>query len=275
MIEVDPSLNIVISIFVFALGACVGSFLNVCIYRIPEDKSVITPRSHCPHCHKTIAGYDNIPILSYFLLGGKCRHCKAPYSIRYAVVETLTALLFLGVWFVYGWTVETPIFWLVISGLILATFVDLDHMIIPDRVSIGGILIGVALSAAFPSLHGQIEIWPSVRASLIGVIAGSGSLWLVAIFGKMAFKKDAMGFGDVKLLGAIGAFTAWQGVLFTVMISSLLGSLIGLSFIFAGRQEWQSKLPYGPYLALAAVIWVLWGTEWWTAYIHWMSGTYA
>jgi len=272
MSELSPTLYLYFSLLTFFGGACIGSFLNVCIYRIPRDESIVRPRSHCPQCGTMIAWHDNIPLISYLLLRGRCRHCHASISPRYTVVEALTAFLFIAIWLEYGWSTLTPIYMLVVSGLILGTFVDLEHMIIPDRVSIGGMLAGLMLSAAVPALHGEVRVLDGVMASLIGLVTGAGSLWLVAVLGKMAFKKDAMGFGDVKLLGAIGAFMGWEGVLFTVMLSSLAGSLVGLLFIFSGRHEWQSRIPYGPYLALGAVIWIIWGMEWWDAYIRWMSG---
>lgn len=274
MTEVLESASGLIAAFLFAVGACIGSFLNVCIYRIPLDQSIVFPGSRCPHCKQPIAGYDNIPILSYFILRGRCRSCGASFSARYAVVEALTAVLFLLIWLRYGASPVTPIYFLAISGLLLATFVDLDHMIIPDRVSIGGMLIGLLLSALFPVLHEREVMMEGLLASGIGLAAGFGSLWLVSVLGKWAFKKDAMGFGDVKLLGAIGAFIGWEGVLLTIMISSLLGTVIGLAFIIGGKQEWQSKIPYGPYLALGAIVWMLWGMDWWTAYVEWMSAAY-
>ena len=272
MNELPPGLDLYFTLLIFLGGACVGSFLNVCIHRIPRDESVIHPRSRCPSCRNMIAWYDNIPILSYLLLRGRCRHCGTTISPRYALVEALTAVLFLGIWWIHGATVVTPLYLLVVSGLILATFVDFEHMIIPDRVSIGGMVAGLVLSAAFPVLHHVEGHLDGLLLSLIGLITGGGSLWLVAVLGKMMFKKDAMGLGDVKLLGAIGAFMGWQSVLFTIMISSLVGSVVGLTFIVSGRGEWQSRIPYGPYIALAAVVWMLWGAEWWEAYIHWMSG---
>ncbi len=272
MNTLPSELHLYCSFLAFLGGACVGSFLNVCIHRIPRDRSIIRPRSHCPKCETMIAWHDNIPIISYLLLRGKCRHCHVGISPRYAAVEALTAFLFLAIWLKYGWSALTPLYMLVAGGLILATFVDLEHMIIPDRVSIGGMLAGLVLSGLVPSLHGETHVLSSVTAAIIGLVVGAGSLWLVSVLGRMAFRKDAMGFGDVKLLGAIGAFMGWQGVLFTIMLSSLAGSLVGLLFILSGRREWQSRIPYGPYLALAAVIWMIWGMEWWNAYVRWMSG---
>lgn len=267
------SLQTYFTLLSFLGGACIGSFLNVCVYRIPLDLSLNKPRrSFCPTCKASIAWYDNIPLVSYFLLRGRCRHCHASISPRYVVVELVTAVLFLLVWLKYGWSPLTLIYLFMVAGLIVATFVDLEHLIIPDRISLGGMPVGLFLSALFPLLHGADHPLTGFMRSGIGLLAGFGILWLVATLGKMAFKKDAMGFGDVKLLGAIGAFVGWHGVLFTIMISSLAGSVIGLSFIFSGKKEWQSRIPYGPYLALAAVIWILWGIEWWDAYIQWMMG---
>jgi leader peptidase (prepilin peptidase)/N-methyltransferase len=267
-----PFLVVYLTVLAFFFGACVGSFLNVCIYRIPRDESVVHPRSHCPQCGNMIAWYDNIPLFSYLVLRAKCRHCGLHISARYFLVELLTAVLFLLVWNKYSLDVITPIYWLILSGLVLGTFVDFEHMIIPDRVSLGGMVAGLLCSALAPSLHGQTEWYRSVILSLIGLAVGSGSLWSVGVLGKMAFKKDAMGLGDVKLLGGLGAFLGWQAVVFIIMISSLLGSIVGIGLIFSGKKAWQSRIPYGPYLALAAVVWMLGGDAWWYAYARWVSG---
>lgn len=271
MNALDPFWYTYFTVLIVYGGACIGSFLNVCIHRIPREESIVRPGSRCPQCERPIAWYDNLPLISYLVLRGKCRACGTPISSRYWWVEALTALSFYGVWHIYGWSPATPIYLLAFFGLILATFVDLEHMIIPDRVSLGGMVIGLAVSAAWPPLHDAASVGAATITSLIGLVTGAGSLWLVAVIGRMIFKKDAMGLGDVKLLGAIGAFTGWQGVLFTIMISSLAGSLVGLGFIVSGKHEWQSRIPYGPYLALAAAVWVLWGHGWWDAYIQWLT----
>lgn len=271
MIEMTPLVGVYFSILVFWFGACIGSFLNVCIYRIPRDESVVRPRSHCPHCGRLIAWYDNIPLVSYLLLRARCRGCSGYISPRYFLVELLTAALFTLIWLKYGLTLQTPVYWLVISGLILGTFVDFEHMIIPDRVTVGGMAIGLACSIVFPSLHGGDTWRQGVISSLIGLALGVGLLWTVAILGKAVFKKDAMGFGDVKLLGALGAFLGWQAVLFTVFLSSLIGSLVGIWLIVSGRKAWQSRIPYGPYLALGAVVWILWGVAWVELYLNWLG----
>jgi len=269
----------------FALGACIGSFLNVCVYRIPRELSVVAPRSFCPACKKQIPWFCNVPIFSYVLLRGKCRFCGAGISPRYVLVEILTALLFLLAALKCSFLAQNPVlglapvtdcrlvpvYWFVFSGLLLGTFVDMEHMIIPDRVTLGGIVAGLAISVVLPSLHGATRVLPALLASLGGLGLGWGLMWSVAFFGRLLFRKDAMGFGDVKLLGAIGAFLGWRAVLFTVMLSSLAGSLTGISMVLLGRKEMQSRIPYGPFLALAAVVWILWGPRLWMAYLNILS----
>ncbi len=268
----DPFWTLYLTLLAFAGGACIGSFLNVCIHRIPREESIVRPRSRCPACGSAIAWYDNIPVLSYFMLRGRCRRCGARISLRYPFVELLTAVLFLAVWNRYGFDARTLVFMAVVGGLIVATFVDIDFMIIPDRISLGGMPAGLLASALAPALHGADTAGEALLASAVGIAAGSGSLFLVAWLGRLAFKKDAMGLGDVKLLGAIGAFLGWPGVVFTILVSSLLGSVFGLAMILAGGRAWQSRIPYGPYLAAAAVIWILGGHVWWDAYVNWLFG---
>jgi len=270
----------------FLWGASTGSFLNVCIYRIPRDESVVKPRSHCPHCSELIPWYLNIPIFSYIMLLGRCRFCRARITPRYVLVELLVAILFLLVWLKYNVTIGprplglvptisaglVPVLWLYVSGLVLATFVDFEHMIIPDSVSIGGMIVGPILSALVPAMHGVETVLESVMWSAVGLAFGFGMLWSVGKLGSVIFRKPAMGFGDVKLIGAIGAFTGWQGVLFTIVGSSLVGSIVGITLVLVGGKRMQSRIPYGPYLAVAAVIWVLWGQNWWQAYLDLLTG---
>ena len=268
----EPAFILYFTLLTFFFGACIGSFLNVCIYRIPREESIVHPRSHCPACNHLIAWYDNLPVLSYFRLRGRCRHCGVRISPRYALVEMLTAVLFLAVWNQYGWDPRTPVYLVMVSGLLLGTFVDLEHYIIPDRVSLGGMVTGVLFSALVPALHQQTGVGPAVADSLIGLAAGAGSLFLVGELGRMMLKKDAMGFGDVKLLGGIGAYLGWTGVLFTVLVSSLIGSVVGLTLILCGKREWQGRLPYGPFLAVGALAWIFGGRELWAAYVEWITG---
>ncbi len=264
------------------MGACIGSFLNVCIYRIPLDIALGRPkRSFCPHCERTIDWYYNVPILGWLFLKGHCRYCCAPISARYILVEALVACLFLLAWFKFdladgprllGLVPITdgrlvPVYWLLFSGLVVGTFVDLEHLIIPDRISLGGIVAGLLLSALLPSLHGQETAAESLWSASLGVLVGSGTLWIAGVVGKMVFKKEAMGFGDVKLLGAVGAFLGPASILFIVLVSSLFGSIVGVSLVLAKRRELSGRIPFGPYLALASVIYVLWGPALWEAYL--------
>ncbi|MBN1671274.1 MAG: prepilin peptidase [Kiritimatiellae bacterium] len=267
--------NAVFAAFVFFFGACIGSFLNVCIYRIPRDESLVRPRSHCPTCGHMIAGYDNVPLLSYLLLRRRCRHCGTRISFRYFLVELLVAVLFLLVWRQHGPQPRTPVYWLVVSGLVVGTFVDFEHLIIPDRVTLGGMVAGLLLSALVPSLHAgdvAIPFYIALARSALGLAVGVALLLAIAILGKLIFRKDAMGMGDVKLLGAVGAFLGWQAVLFTIVVSSFAGSVVGISLVLARRKKMQSRIPYGPYLALSAILWLLGGAELWHAYWHWLSG---
>jgi len=259
------------SIIVFILGTCIGSFANVCVYRLPLGRSVVRPRSHCPDCDSLIGWFDNIPLLSFILLGGKCRACKGRISRRYFLIEMLTGGLFLIVWLQYGICVQTPVYWLVITGLIVGTFVDLEHMIIPDQITVGGIFAGLILSVLFPVLHGAAGMYAGFKASFIGLLAGGLSLWIVGEMGRMAFKKEAMGMGDVKLLAALGAFLGWQAVFFIIMIASLLGAVAGVTLVLAGNKTMGSRIPFGPYLALAAIIWILAGHDWWIFYVQWLN----
>jgi leader peptidase (prepilin peptidase)/N-methyltransferase len=254
------------------VGLCIGSFLNVIIFRLPEERSIVRPRSHCPGCGKTIAWYDNIPVVSYLLLGAKCRGCRMRISPRYPLVELLTGVLFVAIYNRFGVEWMTLVFWIMTAGLIVGTFVDFDHMIIPDSVSIGGMVFGVVASTLVPDLHGQATFTAGLLKAVVGLVAGFGSLWLVGVVGKMVFKKDAMGFGDVKLLGAIGALLGIPGVVYTVLVSSLIGTLVGVALILFGGREWQSRIPYGPYLALGALSWVLGGDQLWNWYVGFVAG---
>lgn len=216
---------------------------------------------------------DNIPIFGWLFLGGKCRYCKAPISPRYPVIELITAILFTLVWlkFPYEWVVGP--YWLLVFGLVLGSMVDFDEMWLPDRCTIGGMIIGPVLSFLIPAMHGTDSHVVALIRSLFGLAFGFGLLWSVGFFGKMVLKKEAMGFGDVKLMGALGAFLGFESIVFIVFVSSLLGSIIGISLIAMGRKEWQSRIPFGPYISLAALIWVLGGSDLWDAYKAWMTST--
>ncbi|MFA7256178.1 MAG: prepilin peptidase [Kiritimatiellales bacterium] len=256
---------------VFIMGLCLGSFLNVCICRIPKGKSVAWPPSACPNCNALIKWFDNIPVLSWFLLGAKCRNCKLPISVVYPVIELLTGFFFLTIWLIYGLTWFTPIYAIAVFGLLLATFIDLEHMILPDRVTIGGMILFPIISVLFPQLQGETTWAGGLKDSLIGLAAGFGSLWIVRELGTAALKKEAMGFGDVKLMGALGALFGWEAVVYIVFVSAFIGSIAGISLIALHRKGIQSEIPYGPYIALAAFSWLLGGFNLWDAYLRLMG----
>jgi leader peptidase (prepilin peptidase)/N-methyltransferase len=343
------------SVVLFVFGCMVGSFLNVCIHRLPLGLSVVSPPSHCPHCKYSIPWYLNVPLITWLYLKGKCRNCAAPISARYFLVELLTGVIFLGCWLRFGpiSPALALIYCMVMAGLIAATFIDFEHLIIPDEITIGGMVVGFVCSFFFPGLHGVISVAPSLKQSLLGMGVGAGVIYLIVRLGKLAFgrqkvvlpaetqivftetavqlpdraipyeevfyrqsdtivlqartvelvdrcyrdvvvrlspallqiedeqlnpetvpyleavssqivlPREAMGFGDVKFMAAIGAFLGWKAVIFSLMVSSAIGSVVGLSLIAMGRR--QARLPYGPYIAMAAAIWIFVGPE----VIHW------
>ena len=234
------------------LGLFIGSFLNVCIHRIPRSESIIWPSSHCPVCNNPIKPWDNIPVLSYILLGGRCRSCSTRISLRYPVVEILSALLALSMLYRFGLTVSFGIYYLWACVLLVITFIDIDYQIIPDRLSIGGIIFGLGLVYWLPVTY---------RDSLMGLALGAGLLIAVIYGYYFLTKKQGMGGGDVKLLGMIGVFTGWQGVLFTIFMGSLMGTLVGLPWAFIQKKTMKAAIPFGPFLALGAFVFVLWGTQ--------------
>ena len=274
-------LRLYLDFVVFAFGAVIGSFLNVCVHRMPLEESIVTPPSHCPHCNERIRWVDNIPLVSYLALRGKCRHCGAKISPRYFLVELLTAVLFLLMWLkltewdrplVHGiYFLKAPIYWMVIDGLIVATFIDFEHYIIPNEITFGGLIVGLLLSAIYPPLMDADTIKLSLLRSLLGAVVGGLSLLTVAVVGKLIFRKEAMGMGDVKLLAAIGAFFGWQSTLFTILVSSLLGGVVGVVLVLGRRKGWESRIPYGPYIAFGAVLWMFCGHEivnWYLSFIR-------
>jgi leader peptidase (prepilin peptidase)/N-methyltransferase len=249
----------------FVIGACVGSFLNVVIYRMPAGKSVVKPRSQC-RCGAAIAWYDNIPILSWFILRGKCRHCGASFSIRYPLIELGTALLFLGLWHRGSW--PEGIVWIIFASMMIpAAFIDLDTMEIPDTFSIGGFIAGLVLSVVVPSIHGVdstgilfVDGTQGAIASLLGAFVGSGLILWVALVAEAVLRKEAMGFGDVKLMGAIGAFCGWQGAIFAFFGGAVIGCLLlVVCWPWIRRQEEGegTRIPFGPALAAGGVLYLL------------------
>ncbi len=338
----------------FGFGCIVGSFLNVCIYRMPRGESLVSPPSHCPHCNYAIPWYLNVPLVTWLYLRGRCANCRAPIAARYFVVELLTGLAFLGSWLAAGR--QSPllalVYCLVLSGFIAATFIDFEHFIIPDEITIGGMVAGCVCSFAVPALHRVTTPLAALQQSFLGLGIGAGVIYLIVRIGKLLFgrqkiefpaaskliftetalvlpdreipyeemfyrksdvitfeaqtvelidrgyrsarvqltpetlrigdevlnpeqvlhmevvtdrvvlPREAMGLGDVKFMGAIGAFLGWQATLFALMLSSLIGAVVGVGLILLKRQGASSRLPYGPYIALAATIWMFGGNRW-------------
>ncbi len=234
------------------LGLFIGSFLNVCIYRIPRRESVVWPSSHCPGCQAEIKPWDNIPILSYLFLRGRCRNCSERISPRYPLVEALSALLALGMLYRFGLTAPFVIYYIWACVLLIITFIDIDYQIIPDGLSIGSIILGLAVVYWLPV---------SYRDSLLGLVLGAGLLTAVIYGYYFLTGKQGMGGGDVKLLGMIGVFTGWQGVLFTIFMGSLIGTAFGLPWAFLQKKTMQAAIPFGPFLALGGLLYVLWGPQ--------------
>lgn len=244
----------------FILGALLGSFANVVIYRMPNEKSVVSPGSHCYSCQKPVAWYDNIPIVSWFLLRGKCRSCKAKFSIRYAFVEFLMGSLFCGLFYWHGWNwllLEHSIF---IFSLVTVSFIDFDHMILPDEFTLSGIVIGLIGAALIPTR----EFMPA----LLGVVIGGGFLWAIAALYMALRKIEGMGGGDIKLLAWIGAVLGWQSIPFVVLSGSILGTLVGLYYMAKSKEGLQTAIPFGPYLAMGAILYIFGGQSLGAAYIR-------
>lgn len=256
---------IVTSIFVFVIGACIGSFLNVCIYRIPKAKSIIWPASQCIECGSTIRWYDNIPIFSWFILRGKCRDCKACFSFRYPLIEGGTAFLFVSSWYLLE-PVQAIIGMVFISLLVIASFIDLDYLIIPDRFTIGGFILGCIISMLVPSLHGYAGLdhfvvrgFLSLVSALNGAFLGSGLLLWVALIADKVLKEETMGGADIKLMGCIGAFCGWKGAVFALCGGAFLGSLVLVPLMLMKKlknRDTESShmvIPFGPWLSLGAI----------------------
>jgi leader peptidase (prepilin peptidase) / N-methyltransferase len=337
----------------FIFGAAVGSFLNVCIYRMPRGMSIVSPPSHCPGCNYSIPWYRNVPLVTWLWLRGKCANCRGSISPRYFLVELLTGIAFLASWLAVGRL--SPLlalaYCLIIAGFIAASFIDFEHFIIPDEITIGGMVAGFLCSLAVPLLHKVNDPLTALKQSALGMIVGGGVVYAILRIGKLLFgrqklelqpgtrviftetalvlpeksipyedlfyrktdvitfeakvvelidrcyqavhirltpekleigeeaynpeqvphmeavtdrmtlPREAMGLGDVKFMAAIGAFLGWKATLFSLMVSSMIGAAVGVLLILFRRQEWSSRLPYGPYIALAAIIWIFGGDK--------------
>jgi len=241
-------LNFII-IFSFIFGACIGSFLNVVILRLPEEgASLVYPPSRCPKCLKNIKWYDNIPIISFIILRKKCRHCGAPISWQYPLVELTMALLSVALLFKFGLTVALPIYLVFTAALLAVIVIDFYHKIIPDVISLPGIILGFACSFFNP-----LVTW---QQSGIGLLIGGGVLYAVAAGYYLFTKREGMGGGDIKLLAMIGAFLGWQSLPFVVFGSSILGAVVGIGAMAKQKKGGRTVIPYGPFLSIAAIVYM-------------------
>ena len=243
--------DITVYIFLFLIGAALGSFANVVIYRLPEGLSVVTPRSRCPKCLKNIQWYYNIPIFGWFVLKGKCHFCKAPISWRYPLVELVMAILFVITFYFHGFSWLTLEYLIFIFGLVTVTFIDFDHMILPDVFTLSGIVIGLAGALINPERQ--------FLDSFLGFFFGGGILWSLAYFYTLIRKEEGMGGGDIKLLGWIGAILGWKAIPFVIISSSLIGSIVGIVVMIKQRQGLKTVIPFGPYLALGSLLFMYGG----------------
>ena len=244
----------IVYIFVAIIGLAIGSFLNVLIYRLPRDRKTVLARSECPHCGQTIPLYLNIPLVSYLILAGKCRSCKAPISIRYPLVESLNAALYLVFLYYDGLTIQLPVHCFLASALVVIFFIDFEFQIIPDKITLPGMFIGVAVSLfAGP---------PGIIDSLIGFAVGGGALLGVAYLGEWLFKKEAMGGGDIKMAAMMGAFVGWQKVLLIFLGGAVLGMIISIIWMAASKKVRSERvIPFGPFLAVAALVVIVYGDK--------------
>ena len=244
---------------VAVFGLLIGSFLNVVIHRVPRKESLVSPGSRCPGCGYALRWYDNIPVVSYAMLGGRCRRCRAPISIRYPLVELTTAIVFVAHYFVFGWTPLLAVRLLFAASLVALFAIDLEHHLLPDVITLPGIFVGLAASAFLP---------PGLFEALIGMLIGGGSLWLIGEAYYRYSGEEGMGGGDVKMLAMIGAFLGWKLVLVTLVLSSVLGSVLGLAIIAIKRGGMKYALPFGTFLALGALAASLFGD----GIVSWYAG---
>jgi len=248
-------------VLVIVFGACVGSFLNVCIYRLPRKESLLWPGSRCTSCGRSLSWYENLPIVGWIALGGRCRTCRESVSWMYPAVETITALTFLSGYLLYGLTALAVVRILFACALIVLFVTDLQHKILPNVITLPGIAVGFACSLFLP---------PGWRDSLIGIVAGGGVLFAIAETYYRVRGEEGLGMGDVKLLGMIGAFLGWKLVLLTLVFASFTGSVFGVALIAFGRGNMKYALPFGTFLAVGALVSAIWGTP----IVDWYFGFY-
>ncbi|MDI6776853.1 MAG: prepilin peptidase [Syntrophales bacterium] len=232
-------------------GAVVGSFLNVCIYRIPEGRSIVFPSSHCPECKHPIKPWDNIPLVSYLILRGRCRHCEGKISLQYPVVELITAVMALLLFWKFGLSLKFLFSFIFICSLIVITFIDFHHQIIPDLITLPGIPLFFLGAVFFMDIH--------VVEALLGILLGGGILYIIAFVYELLTKREGMGGGDIKLLAMLGAFSGWKSLLFILLLSSFLGALVGITVMIVKGKDMKYAIPFGPFLSFAAVAYIFFG----------------
>jgi leader peptidase (prepilin peptidase)/N-methyltransferase len=250
-----------IAVFVALLGLVIGSFLNVCIYRLPRDQSIVWPASRCTTCGRGLAWYENVPVLSWVALRGRCRTCGERISAMYPIVEACTAVVFVVLFARFGLTPLFAVRALFACAMIVLFVVDLQHQILPNEITVPGVVVGLAAS---------MFLEPGWRDALVGAVAGGGSLWLIAVAYERLRGQEGLGFGDVKMLAMIGAFLGWQLTLLTLVFASFTGSAVALLLMASRRAGWQSKLPLGTFLALGALLASVYGD----AVVAWYLGFY-
>lgn len=252
----DPLLFL--TLVVGVLGLMFGSFANVCVHRIPLHISIVSPRSRCPSCENTIVWFDNIPLISWLILRGKCRHCKSTISSRYPILELLMGVSWAGLAWHYGFSPLLLQALLLVSLLWILTLIDLETGLLPNVLTFPGIVIGIGFSFWFGYLQDAV----------IGAVLGYGLFWLVARLFLMVTGREGMGYGDFKLLAMLGAFMGWQALPFIVFASSLAGAVVGILFLYLSHKDMRTEIPFGPYLAAAGMVWFLWGSD----ILQWYAG---
>lgn len=242
------------AILSFVLGLIIGSFLNVCIYRVPRSYSIVSPGSSCPECKAPIRWWDNIPLISYLILAGKCRKCGEKIPLRYPVVELLNGLLYAAIYLFFGQGWQMPLLFIFVSALIVITFIDLEFQIIPDVITLPGIVLGLAASPFMLADPFAVKATLGLLNSIIGAVAGGGVFYLIVIL-----SRGGMGGGDVKMMAMVGAFTGWKGVFLTTLVGSLTGALVGIALmVFSGAGR-KTKVPFGPFLAMGTLMTLFFG----------------
>ena len=244
-------MDIFLAVVIGAMGAAVGSFLNVCICRIPEGRSIVFPSSRCPKCEHPLKPWDNIPLVSYLILRGRCRHCEGEISPQYPLVELITAVMVLLLFWKFGLSLKLLFSFIFTCSLIVITFIDLYHQMIPDLITLPGIPLFFLISVFFMDVR--------VLEALLGILLGGGSLYIIAFLYELIAKREGMGGGDIKLLAMVGAFSGWKSLLFILFLSSALGALVGIVVMVVKGKDMKYAIPFGPFLSLAAVAYIFFG----------------